>query len=200
MDTIDTVTLDVPLMIRLLEHAREDLKSDTELHKVAENLVNLGANKTLSMTDFESIVGIKPQETKVTSALQRLTSAEHTAAVVTTTPVTNLAELSEKAYNTAKTKNKPQTWMVTLVKVSLPRPPTSKELKTAGFVYFGREEPRSKKLAIVWSWADGFPGVDLVNEPSGDGFLELKGAASSSAAYANKVQTAFNRLVELVNT
>lgn len=76
MDAVDTVTLDIPLTIRLLEHARENIKSDTELHLVAENLVSLGANKTLSMSDFDAIIGESSTEAIVTSALQRLAKSK----------------------------------------------------------------------------------------------------------------------------
>lgn len=54
---IDTITLDVPLMIRLLEYAREDAKTDMDLHKVAENLIQLSKEgRLLDMTDYNSIV------------------------------------------------------------------------------------------------------------------------------------------------
>jgi hypothetical protein len=35
MNPKDIIKLDVPLFIRLLEYAREDAKSDMDLHKVA---------------------------------------------------------------------------------------------------------------------------------------------------------------------
>jgi hypothetical protein len=58
MDHEDTVTLDIPLLIRLLEYAREDAKTDMDLHNVAEKLIDLGNDgKTLSMDDYNSIVG-----------------------------------------------------------------------------------------------------------------------------------------------
>jgi len=54
---IDTVTVDIPLMIRLLEYAREDAQTDMDLHKVAENLIQLSQEgKTLDMSDYNSIV------------------------------------------------------------------------------------------------------------------------------------------------
>lgn len=53
----DTVTLDIPLFIRLLEYAREDAKTDMDLHNVAENAIKLSAEgNTLSMMNYESIV------------------------------------------------------------------------------------------------------------------------------------------------
>lgn len=52
----DTVTLDVPLLIRLLEYAREDAKTDMDLHDVAERLINLSQEgRTLSMDDYADI-------------------------------------------------------------------------------------------------------------------------------------------------
>lgn len=56
MDT-DTIQVDVPLMIRLLEYAREDAKSDVDLHFLAEKLVELSEyGNTLDMTNYDDIV------------------------------------------------------------------------------------------------------------------------------------------------
>jgi len=52
----DTVTLDIPLMIRLLEYAREDAKTDMDLHNVAERLIKLSASgQSLSMDQYDAI-------------------------------------------------------------------------------------------------------------------------------------------------
>jgi len=54
----DKVTLDVPLFIRLLEYAREDAKTDMDLHKVTENIIALSeTGKTLTMAQYDAIVG-----------------------------------------------------------------------------------------------------------------------------------------------
>jgi len=54
----NTVSLDVPLMIRLFEYAREDAKSDMDLHFVAEKMIELSQKgRTLSMDDYNEIVG-----------------------------------------------------------------------------------------------------------------------------------------------
>lgn len=58
MDTIDTVTLDVPLLIRLLEHAREDIKTDQQLHEVATRVVSKSKQKVLTMVDYEYLAGV----------------------------------------------------------------------------------------------------------------------------------------------
>lgn len=53
----DSVKIDVPLLIRLLEYAREDANSDLDLHDLAEKLVDRGRRgKTLSMKDYEFVV------------------------------------------------------------------------------------------------------------------------------------------------
>ena len=53
----DKVTIDIPLFIRLLEYAREDAKTDMDLHKVTENAVALSeTGKTLTMADYDSLV------------------------------------------------------------------------------------------------------------------------------------------------
>lgn len=57
-DTVDTVTVDVPLLIRLLEYAREDAKTDMDLHNVAEKLIELSKEHApLSMEFYDAIVG-----------------------------------------------------------------------------------------------------------------------------------------------
>lgn len=56
-DAIDTVTLDIPLMIRLLEYAREDAKTDMDLHDVAQQLIALSKeHSVLSMDQYDSIM------------------------------------------------------------------------------------------------------------------------------------------------
>ena len=53
----DKVTLDIPLFIRLLEYAREDAKTDMDLHNVAEKAVAASeTGKTLTMTDYDALV------------------------------------------------------------------------------------------------------------------------------------------------
>lgn len=58
----DIVKLDVPLLIRLLEYAREDANSDMDLHDVAEKLITLsGSGDVLSMDNYNDIVGGQEQ-------------------------------------------------------------------------------------------------------------------------------------------
>tara|TARA_B110000503_G_C6970985_1_gene339188 strand:- start:251 stop:643 length:393 start_codon:yes stop_codon:yes gene_type:complete len=55
----DTAILDIPLLIRIMEYAKEDAQSDMDLHKIAENIIELSKEgKTLTMDDYNSIVSI----------------------------------------------------------------------------------------------------------------------------------------------
>ena len=59
----DMIMMDVPLLIRMLEYAREDAKTDMDLHFVAKNLIKLSKNgTTLTMDDYDAI--ITPDEAK----------------------------------------------------------------------------------------------------------------------------------------
>ena len=48
------IRMDIPLLIRVFEYVREDVKSDVDLHKVVERLISLGS-KTLTMADYSKI-------------------------------------------------------------------------------------------------------------------------------------------------
>jgi hypothetical protein len=67
---VDTITMDVPLFIRTMEFAREDAKSDLDLHDVAEKAISLSNNsKTLTMSDYETMFGgSELDEKKLTTA------------------------------------------------------------------------------------------------------------------------------------
>jgi hypothetical protein len=59
----DKITVDVPLFIRLLEYAREDAKTDMDLHTVTENAIKLSEiGKTLTMAQYDEIVKNPQQE------------------------------------------------------------------------------------------------------------------------------------------
>jgi len=60
---IDSITMDVPLFIRMLEFAREDASTDMDLHDVAEKATALSAEgEILSMDNYENIVGGETEE------------------------------------------------------------------------------------------------------------------------------------------
>jgi hypothetical protein len=57
---VDTICVDVPLMVRLLEFGKEDAKSDLELHVATENMIRLSeGGKVLTMDDYDAIVAQK---------------------------------------------------------------------------------------------------------------------------------------------
>jgi len=60
---IDSITMDVPLFIRMLEFAREDASTDMDLHDVAEKATAMSAEgEILSMDNYEDIVGNETDE------------------------------------------------------------------------------------------------------------------------------------------
>lgn len=71
---LNTVCVDVPLFIRLLELARETLKTDEELHDVVEKVLKLTLQKdVLTMKDYPQIWDV-PEPTEEPAALARLRS------------------------------------------------------------------------------------------------------------------------------
>ena len=60
---IDVIKMDVPLFIRLLEYAREDAKTDMDLHDVTEKIIAAASKgQTLTMSDYDMIMSDKIQE------------------------------------------------------------------------------------------------------------------------------------------
>jgi hypothetical protein len=54
----DTVTMDVPLLLRIMEYSKEDAQSDMDLHHVVEKLVSLSSTgQPLSMDNYNDVVG-----------------------------------------------------------------------------------------------------------------------------------------------
>lgn len=61
---IDTITMDVPLFLRLLEYAKEDAKTDMDLHYVTENALTLMSNRDkLTMDCYDNIIAKQSEET-----------------------------------------------------------------------------------------------------------------------------------------
>ena len=59
-NTIDTITMNVPLFIRILEFAKEDAKTDMDLHIATEKILEQLKNKDcLSMDSYDYIVSKK---------------------------------------------------------------------------------------------------------------------------------------------
>jgi hypothetical protein len=59
----DKISMDVPLLIRIMEYAREDAQTDMDLHNVSERLIELSSGgNTLSMNDYDAIVGAQNEQ------------------------------------------------------------------------------------------------------------------------------------------
>jgi hypothetical protein len=69
----DVVKLDVPLFIRLLELAREDVKQDADLHDLAEAVIKLSQEGVATMADYDQIVSfMQKQGGSATEELDRI--------------------------------------------------------------------------------------------------------------------------------
>ena len=53
---MDIIKLDVPLFIRLLELAREEIKDDADIHDVAEIVTKLSQDGVVGMEQYNDIV------------------------------------------------------------------------------------------------------------------------------------------------
>ena len=74
---IDTITMDVPLFIRMLEFAREDASTDMDLHDVAEKAVKLSAEGApLNMMHYDEIVAKDLPEMDTMSLYEKYFNAE----------------------------------------------------------------------------------------------------------------------------
>jgi hypothetical protein len=56
-DKVDTITFDVPALIRILEWTLEDCPNDVQLHKMVTNLLTF-KNNTITMNQYDSIVKV----------------------------------------------------------------------------------------------------------------------------------------------
>lgn len=60
-DAKDTVTFDIPLLIRVLELTREKIKSDVDLHKMVERLIKIRRKGILTMQDYKLITRLREE-------------------------------------------------------------------------------------------------------------------------------------------
>mgnify|MGYP003347280286 CR=1 FL=1 len=69
---MDKLILDIPLFIRLLEYAREDAKTDLDLHNVTENAIKLSqSGEMLTMDQYNDIVKEATKDDEEMSKLQK---------------------------------------------------------------------------------------------------------------------------------
>lgn len=81
VDRKDTITFDIPLLIRVLEFTREDLKTDINLHKMVERLLNIRGKGTLTMNEYGKIVKEEYAEEEVEQIVEITTTGYHKAAI-----------------------------------------------------------------------------------------------------------------------
>lgn len=63
----DVIQMDVPFLIRVMEYAKEDAKTDLDLHDAAEKMVNFSKEgSVLKMENYESIFGAEKVEAPAT--------------------------------------------------------------------------------------------------------------------------------------
>lgn len=59
---MDIIKLDVPLFVRLLELAREDVKQDADLHDIAEVVIRMSQDRPVTMADYDDIVAFMQKQ------------------------------------------------------------------------------------------------------------------------------------------
>jgi len=71
-DVVDTITMDIPLFIRMLEYSREDAAEDMDLHDVTEKAISLGKERgILQMEDYNEIIGGAEEIDEATDYMKR---------------------------------------------------------------------------------------------------------------------------------
>jgi hypothetical protein len=77
-DKVDTITMDIPLFLRMLEYSREDASQDMDLHDVTEKAISLGKERgILQMDDYDEIVSAAKEIKEVNLKQAKLSSAEY---------------------------------------------------------------------------------------------------------------------------
>jgi hypothetical protein len=75
-DKKDIVCFDIPLLIRVLEYTREDVKTDVELHNMVERLINMRETYPLTMKDYDAITSSMVKENHVAIAMGNMLDDE----------------------------------------------------------------------------------------------------------------------------
>jgi hypothetical protein len=95
-DKKDMICMDIPLLIRVLEFTREDMKSDIQLHNMVERLINMRDNVPLDMTHYDAITSNLVKEEILDEAKKPKTTALE--------KWRKSADEREKKHNQTKTK------------------------------------------------------------------------------------------------
>lgn len=59
---MDTIRIDVPTFLRLLELAREDVKNDADLHDIAEIVTKLSKQGVVTMRQYNTILDFMKEQ------------------------------------------------------------------------------------------------------------------------------------------
>jgi hypothetical protein len=71
-DSVDIISMDVPFLTRILELAREDIKSDVELHQVLTKMIDLKNQGPLTMDHYDQIVAQKSEPDSELESIKKL--------------------------------------------------------------------------------------------------------------------------------
>ena len=155
VDAKDTVTMDIPLLIRVLEYAREDAKTDMDLHKVVENLINMRGEGSLSMDMYDKIVAIKEEIEKL-DELKKSTIRSYANKKQAELDDTPPMPFKKPAKSKAETEKAAKGMMGALARLS-GRKPTSEEVEQIDELsvnkmlkYSDAAEKDRKKLNAKW--------------------------------------------------
>ena len=55
------ISFSIPLLVRVLELVREDVKSDINLHIILEKVIELGMDEALTMECYDAIAAANPK-------------------------------------------------------------------------------------------------------------------------------------------
>jgi hypothetical protein len=69
-DNQDFVSFDIPLLIRVLELVREDIKTDKDLHDLVERVLSIKNMGVLTMDQYEKIAN--PQQGQELESIKKL--------------------------------------------------------------------------------------------------------------------------------
>jgi hypothetical protein len=76
IDEKDMVCFDIPLLIRVLEFTREEMKTDIELHNMVERLINMRHDVPLDMTHYDEITQKLMKENHIAIAMGKMLDDE----------------------------------------------------------------------------------------------------------------------------
>jgi hypothetical protein len=75
-DQKDMICMDIPLLIRVLEFTREDMKTDIELHNMVERLISMRENVPLDMSHYDDITKKTIKENHIAIAMGNMLDDE----------------------------------------------------------------------------------------------------------------------------